>query len=121
MKVYATPIDIDRALEAVNRKFGGNVTYKRYDTKSNHVEITLTVLHSAGPGGRLGQNLTKTGNHPHIAAACWHVHGTFFDALPRGAKIVSAGVTQHAGDAWRDWNIGSQVNPFYYSEACDCR
>lgn len=59
-----------------------------------------------------------------IASACWHVHGHFFDALygvNKKAVIVSRGnkITNDYGN-WEDTNIGSQMYPYYFSDACNC-
>ena len=68
----------------------------------------------------------------YIAAACWHAHGVFFDALPpvldgRAVTIVSAlGKYSPADELWRDGyggrnpNVGSAFYPMLASECCDC-
>jgi len=63
-----------------------------------------------------------------MVSACWHVHGTFFEKLlivKPTARILStmAGkvleITKDSGN-WQDLNIGSDRNPVYASEACEC-
>ncbi len=129
-----TRADLDAALEKVNEKFGGNVTYKRIErTGNNRYQVTLTVKDSRGPGGRLGFPDYRTGKQRRIAAACWHVYGTFFDALPEWVSYCAPVVEgwngnrenvvyrwRKPGDEWVDRNIGSVFAPLYYSEACNC-
>ncbi len=125
MKAYkVTTTDMENALRQVNVKYDGNVIWKRFEQNGSGVHFTLTVNRSTDKGGRLGQCLTTKGNRRHIAAACWHVHGDFFDALfdiQPDAYVRSMGrkITAQQGN-WQDLNIGSQMNPLYYSEACDC-
>lgn len=112
--------DLEQALTLVNEKYEGNITWKRapeYYT-GKVIRFTLTVKDSGKMGGRRSQAGRK------ISAACWHVHGDFFDALfslvPE-ATIRSRGklVTALLGN-WVDVNIGSSMCPLYYSEACEC-
>lgn len=111
---------IEDALKAINKKYHDNIRFKEFRPAGQTQEgkpkfnVTLTVDESRGPGGRLGQ----AGGH--IAAACWHAHGDFMDALPKGVEFQVGGQKTHPGDPWVDRNIGSQVQPMYYSEACDC-
>lgn len=120
-----TSEQLEQALEQINQKYDSNVIFKRIPERvGRKIRFTLTVLHSKGKGGRLGQQVNSNGNHKHIAAACWHVHGDFFDALfsvAPDAVILSNGkpITRACGN-WEDRNIGSMMYPFYYSEACDC-
>jgi hypothetical protein len=108
---------MEAALAIVNGKYAGNITWKRFDD-GRTINFTLTVKSSKAPGGRLGPSGRR------VAAACWHVHGDFFDALFEvcpDAVIVSMGkkITKDEGN-WQDQNIGSAYLPFMYSEACDC-
>lgn len=113
------------ALAAVNEKYDGNIVWKRFEQNGSGVHFTLTVKNSKGKGGRYGQSLSPNGNRRRIAAACWHVHGDFFDALfsvAPNAYVRSMGrkITKKQGN-WEDRNIGSQMHPLYYSKACDCQ
>jgi hypothetical protein len=127
MKAYKVTIDqMESALRTINAKYESNVMWKRFEPNGSGVNFTLTVRKSTDKGGRLGQCLTSKGNRRHIAAACWHVHGDFFDALfdvAPNAYVRSNGgslkITKDEGN-WQDRNIGSQMHPLYYSEACDC-
>ena len=77
------------------------------------------------------------GGPKHLAAACCHAHGVFFDALPnythpdmgrdgRTAQKAAAVTIKSGpyritpGDPWNDRNVGSAVYHLWYSEACDC-
>ena len=125
MKAYkVTQSQMESALAEVNRKYDGNVIWKRFEPSGSGFNFTLKVERSTDAGGRLGFCLTTKGNRRHIAAACWHVHGDFFDALFEVApqsyvRSMGRKITKDQGN-WQDRNIGSQMNPFYYSEACDC-
>lgn len=129
--------DLTAALSIVNNKYTGNIRFKHGPDAANQAgnrwRFTLTVKDSAGPGGRRGMARIpwgaedKTPARPgrRIAAACWHVHGHFFEALfhvKPEAVILSGGkltITREAGN-WQDRNIGSMIQPLMYSEACDC-
>jgi hypothetical protein len=109
--------ELQMALEIINHKYEGNIRFKRLDGGKTP-QFTLTVNSSKAKGGRLGQHGRR------IAAACWHVHGDFFDALLKvnpSAVITTAFARIDAdGGNWQDKNIGSIMFPMYYSEACDC-
>lgn len=111
--------DLNNALATVNEKFGGNIVFKKISPAGRHIRFTLTVKSSKGSGARLGAP-NHAGKQRRIAAACWHVHGEFFDALPPSALIVARGEKIHPGDPWKDSNIGSQYRPMYFSQACEC-
>jgi hypothetical protein len=62
-----------------------------------------------------------------IAAACWHVHGHFMDALPADCVILFGVRTvngkpakRNPGDTWYDFQVGSQAAPFMASQCCEC-
>ena len=115
---------MEQALAAINKShFDGNVTFKRFpEPIGRKLRFTLTVRDSSKPGGR------RSDSGRRICAACWHVHGEFFDALfaiEPEAVIASSGrdglITSTADYGnWQDRNIGSMVRPFYYSDACEC-
>lgn len=108
--------------------YDGNVVFKRCDAKGKGFIFTLTVKDSKRPGAR------RSDSGRRIAAACWHVHGRFFEALfsvAPDAKIFSSfykrqatgqdhgWITKEHGN-WEDGQIGSACNPIMMSEACDC-
>lgn len=137
MKAYhLLPGDLDRALTLVNEIYKGNICFKSRKTIGNSrgggltMQFTLTVLSSKGPGHRLSFYRPWSGKQYRLAAACWHVHGDFFDALleinPRARIITQAGrgsrtniITKDGGN-WTDLDVGSVMYPAYLSELCEC-
>ena len=127
---HVTREQLEATLAKVNEQFDGNIVFKRIQPARGHNRwnVTLTVLDSRGPGGRIGHSGRR------ISAACWHAYGTFFDNLPEHARYVAPVVVGYdnwgrektkrqecqPGDPWQDWNIGSLMSPLYYSEACQC-
>lgn len=115
-----TETDLENALSEVNKRFDDNITWNRFEQSGNGFNITLKCKSSKKPGHRLGFKGQR------MISACWHVHGTFFDCLwanPASANaIIRAGslVMKSSGDNWQDRNIGSIVQPLYFSEACEC-
>lgn len=139
-------ITLHQALQNVNKQFDDNIVFLECEPTSRtkkRWKVRLKTLSYDKPGYRrthLGRR------HP---SACWHVHGYFFEELlilePK-ARIYSASkkiyalpehrVTElpdrltvwheHLKDGyiqvgnWVDRNIGSVIQPLYFSEACDC-
>lgn len=109
------------ALAEVNKKYDNNIIFNRFDRNGSGFNFTLRVVDSKKAGHRRG----FTGRR--LCSACWHVHGDYFDALldiSPEAVIISRGgpgahIDKHGGN-WQDCNIGSQIRPLYFSEACDC-
>ena len=121
MIINATRENIQKALNEANKEFGGNLQFKRLDPLSNkRYRVTLRVCSSRGKGARLGFPSYSTGKQRHLISACWHAHGTFFDALPEGTRIQAGEIVTYPGEPWQDRNIGSLLNPLYFSEACEC-
>ena len=120
--------DIIEALRETNVWFSGNViinTHSFLNQAGTRHTVTLRVRDSKEPGHRLGQSTTSKGNHRRLVNACWHVYGTFVDALFEA--VPNAKVSNHNKKMvdrddwyWHDWNIGSIMSPMYYSEACEC-
>ena len=107
--------DLEQALEKVNQQFDGNIRFREIRPAGNNIRFTLTVKNSKGKGGKYNWKKERR-----VAAACWHVHGHFFDALPEGAVIIANGNKIRPGDEWQDYNVGSMFYPAYASELCDC-
>lgn len=115
--------DLQKALVIVNKKYAGNVIFNRQPEALNsagtRARFTLRVKDSRAPGAR------RTREGRRIPSACWHVHGHYFEALfiinPR-ARVFSGGrwITATEGN-WQDRNIGSIMEPFNHSAACECR
>jgi hypothetical protein len=111
---------IDAALQTANKEFAENLRFKRFESAGRtrdgrqKANVTLTVCDSKAPGSRRNYNGGR------IAAACWHAHGTFMDALPANTEIRSTAGVTYPGTRWLDWNAGSQVQFAYISELCEC-
>lgn len=112
--------ELEDALKAVNERYAGNIQFKRIEKiGARRWRFTLRVRLSKEPGHRRGFSGRR------MTAACWHVHGHFFDALLKlnpETRIYSSGagwITSRGGN-WQDRNIGSQAHPMFFSEACDC-
>ena len=122
----ATEEQIHEALAKANQEFDSNLEFNNFEyighTRGGMQKhrVTLRVIDSRGKGARLGFPNYTTGRQRHLVSACWHVHGTFFDALPEGTTIQTGQHTIEPGDSWNDWDIGSMIRPMYYSEACEC-
>ncbi len=137
--------DIMAALAKTNEKFVGNIIIKALApaghtrtgwekwrvqlgvhsakrAKDPLVDTPFGVFRLAAPGARIRAGWGQSREHHRLAAACWHVFGTFFDALPPRAEIFVSGEKgiHHPGDEWQDRNIGCVAEPMLYSEACDC-
>ncbi len=121
MIINAKHEDIQKALDKANESFDGNLQFNNFQRLSDtRYRVTLRVKDSHKKGARLGFLDYETGKQRHLINACWHAHGTFFDALPEGTRIQAGGIVTYPGEAWQDRNIGSLMNPLYYSEACEC-
>jgi len=112
--------DLLCALALVNQRYKENIWFKSFTSKRNGVDFTLSVKDSRAPGHRRGRSGRR------IAAACWHVHGHFFEALlhlvPEASirsSMLKVKIDKNGGN-WQDKNIGSIAKPLLYSEACDC-
>ena len=130
----ATSGQLTEALRSINAaKYEGNIAWRREpEAIGRRFRFTLRAVKASGKGGRLGlphASWTTRSGAPYKqrrigGAACWHVHGDFFEALFKiapEAVITSGGhrITAASGN-WEDSNIGSGVEPFYFSEACEC-
>lgn len=119
MKTNATKNQLIEALNFVNQKFDENIKFKTLEQKTkNRMSFTLRVKNSSGPGAKIGYSGRKT------IAACYHVHGYFFEYLflkYSEVFIYSLGKKMsNNSDNWQDKNIGSIMYPQMFSEACEC-
>lgn len=119
--IGAKRADLDKALERVTALYESNIIFNNGPehlgfTRDGREKwrLTLRALSSFKPGARR----SHTGRR--MAAACWHVHGRFFQALPAGVTIKAGTLTLEPSSPWNDFNIGSIAFPLLYSEACDC-
>jgi hypothetical protein len=105
-------------LAIINQRYFDNIRfYEDPHRDRKGVSFRLKVNNSKGIGSAFSR--TK-----HTGSACWHVHGHFFEELFKinpQAIVYSAKskVTKDYGN-WEDYNIGSQAEPLYASEACGC-
>lgn len=120
--------DLDRALDLTNQKYDDNIQFNRVErmsaSRGNHGStwrVTLRVKSSTEPGHRMSPYHPWTGKQHRMVAACWHVHGTFFNNLPAGA-VINTGLSGRTvpGAEWHDPQVGSKMNPAYLSELCEC-
>lgn len=113
--------ELETALKVVNKKYENNLTWNRSPEQTpNGIAFTLRTIESVGHFE--GVRISTSGRR--LPNACWHAHGYFFDALFRinpEATITSRGkkITNDYGN-WEASNIGSQMLPMYFSEACLC-
>lgn len=114
-KLYS---QMQEALKHVNQEFGNNIKFKYLHFVNPHkLRFRLTVKNSSGPGAKRNPD-----NGRKICAACWHVHGRFFDALfgvSPNAVIYSLNEKITRDDAWRDWVVRERPRQFA-SEFCKC-
>lgn len=132
---HCTQNDLDLALEAVNNKYDGNIRFNpnsdgptrftlraklKADRETNKgCSLSVYYLMSQYPNAIMGTQTKR-----HTGAACWHVHGDFFDALLKinpEAVIYSRGnrIDRYGGN-WEDFQCGSQMYSVYASDRCDC-
>jgi hypothetical protein len=110
--------NLQATLKEINKKYKGNITFKKLEPFGKSFRVTLRTKDSHKFGSTIG-------NHGrHIPTACWHVHGNFFAALfkinPEATVITcQSKITKDAGN-WGDYNVGSMMNLRYASEACEC-
>jgi len=122
--------DMNKALEVTNKDYDGNVMFKSGpDKKGNGLSFTLRVASGKLLGHRLGFP-NHEGKQRRIASACWHVHRDFMSAcfaINPEARIKSTmadyqGISdfEYSFEQTGDQNIGSQVHPLYFRDACEC-
>lgn len=124
-----TEKDLEKALEILNQKYDNNITWNSFkQLSSKSFRVTLRVKDYKKAGHRIAYWAYVNGKIKRLPYACWHVHGDFFDILldiKPDAIIYTSGryIYKENGKVvgnWVDWNIGSIMYPFYYSEACEC-
>lgn len=115
---------IQNALESIQAKYNRNLRFKRFDFDGysrdgrEHYQVTLTVNLARDKGGTYK-------NNRHVAAACWHAHGDFLEALPAGTIVRTSPRDRQPieigkDNVWVDYNVGSLYRPLHASEACHC-
>ncbi len=115
------------ALYSVSKWFAGNIVFKRIEPygRKGMIRFILTVVDSKGPGA------VVTRNGRRVKAACWHVHGLFFDVLlflddrvviqtstgmGKPTKVYCENGKIHGN--WIDWDTGQG---YYASDRCECQ
>lgn len=126
MKTNFSREQLEAALAVVNVRYAGNVRLIHGTETSRWRRFTLRVNSSRGPGAKI--SMSSFGNRRSVAA-CWFVHGDFFDALWNlpggrvGAYYIEAakvGRMRGPADNWQDFIIGSQFRPVMFSRSCEC-
>lgn len=129
-----TVADVIREVSA--ESYAGNLEASRCESNGRDragnpkTRFTIRVRSSFEPGHRLGQQITPNGNRRRVPAACWHVYRDVLAALLArnpDARLVSAQGDYRGARAFLDSfertgdsNIGSQVSPLAYRDACEC-
>lgn len=124
--------DLYKAMRAINKKYDDNITWNRVpEYYSKQIRFTLKVKSSKGLGAKLSYGGCDKPRR--TVAACWHVHGDFFDILlgicasaeitTNTNRSVTKVYVDNDGDVignWHDWSIGSMMFPVMFSESCEC-
>lgn len=138
--LYAALDSVNVGYYADNIRFKCDPIYKGVDrTGLLKYQVCLTVYNTStgkgsksdpkvtAPGVRLGLYHPRGGKARRIAAACWHAHGHWFEAIL--ALDLSAVIEMSffgkrkitsAGGNWHDFKRGSQAYPAMASELCEC-
>jgi hypothetical protein len=110
----------EKAMAKLTKLYDGNVIFNRLDGRGKRVNFTLRVKDSKGKGA------AKTTRGTRTVAACWHVHGHFFEELFKvepTAEVFSAPInkwiTKDANN-WTDIDRGSMCQPAMASKLCEC-
>lgn len=131
---------LEKALARVNEKFADNIKFYEPPVKKGNIwNLRLTVVKTGAPGTKISRFM---GRDRRVHAACWHVHGEFFRALPltrnmsilapmppmpqyktaftKQYKTAFTKVWRDCDAPWLDPNVGSLMYPVNASECCDC-
>lgn len=113
MRTSAQRNTVLRAIAIVNEREGYQIYLNRDEIKGKSYFFTLKS-DSGIPGSRISCNGKK------LAYASWHAHGYIFDEIFKiepNSVIYSNGekITSQCGN-WQDRNIGSMMQPCYFSE-----
>ena len=113
-----------KALDIVNKKYNDNIKFKYIEQLSDKLfKLRLSICDSHSTGTKIGYRGRR------VTAACWHVHGNFFDALlkenPQITITVGGLPTIKVKDGkvinnWIDYGGGCGLYPSYASEECNC-
>lgn len=120
-----TKNQMNKALNRLNKKYEDNIEFMELEPVGRRYKFRLKAKSFEKEGWRRSFTGKRMKN------ACWHVHGEFFDiildmvneAVIRSSahKIYNDQYSHSRIGNWQDWNIGSQMQPMYFSKACKHR
>ncbi len=127
MKLWNVPAESLRQIvtEVSDTLYDGNIRFKREPEKAGRaLRFTLTVATSKAKGGR------RSSSGRRVCACCWHGHRDIMQHIFNGYEDARLQTAQadYKGRAdfeasfpsTGDVNIGSQMEPMAFSDACDC-
>ena len=126
---YATEDHIRAALDHIQEKYDHNLEFREgtpdpQGGKGFRVRLGVKDNHAKGASVKQRYSFDGFEGERHLRAACWHVHGDFFDELfsccPYAVIVAQNKVIRKDEGNWQDYNVGSQMYPVYASESCDC-
>ncbi|MCW3994949.1 MAG: hypothetical protein NWE98_02215 [Candidatus Bathyarchaeota archaeon] len=121
-----TKNEIETAFQKINAKYNNNLVLNCETLSATRHRVRIRAVpkkqRKSDDGVKLGYNGRLT------AAACWHVHGYFFDELLalqpktiiRALKRKIYAKNGRIFGNWQDWNCGSILNPKMASDYCMC-
>ena len=124
-----TTKEMRKALELTNKAFNNNVVFNRFDQQGKNIAFTLKTENSSKEGSKVSYSGRKT------CAACWHVHGEFFDNLilkvNNKAIVISSYLEKERSkmfyngsrdvqNNWQNIKQGTYDRPVYMSDLCNC-
>jgi len=119
-----TPLQMMSAICAVNKHYGDNIQFNRFDVHTRSIDFTLRVKSSRGTGAKISSSGRRS------VAACWHAHRDFmrelFEISPSAvltsmhAKYNGLEGFNQSYLATADINVGSQALPVSFAQACGC-
>ena len=116
MKIKGLSIEqLETALSNVNKKYSYNLRFVKGISKNgNFLNCRIRSEKSNIEGA------SKSVNGRNSVSASWHAHCYFFDELydmNPTTLIYTGGLKMRSKAAnWRDYNVGSKVNPCFASE-----
>ena len=111
--------EMNQALEIVNKKYDGNIEFKRLEWRGKKIIFTLKVKDNKGLGTALnvmyklkeirGDNLR--GQPKHSGSASWYAHGYFYEELLKISPKAVINSTLKGKSVSIDINGGNWQNP----------
>jgi len=109
------------AMIGVNKYFSGNICFYESPQPTGILEVDWRVrLYTNWAYGKGALRGFYTGRC--LRSACCHVHGLFFEALPKGTIVYANGRKYKTGTPWVDWKRGLLFTgiPIMQSTLCRC-